>query len=515
MEDLKLLMQMEEHLFSKKSSLDSLWQVIAEHFYPERANFTYTRYLGEEFADNLMTGYPVLARRDLGDAFSSMLRRQENWFQIGLGREDQETTEVKQWLEWAAGLQRRAMYDRQACFVRATKEGDHDFAAFGQAVISVEVDRTQARLLYRNWHLKDCAWSENVAGQIDTFFLRWKPTARDLINKFKDVHEKVRQCMEKEPFKEINCVHCLVPGEKRKYRSVYYDKDNKHVMEDVELDFFRYVIPRWSTVSQSQYAYSPAVVVALPDARLIQAVTLTLLEAGEKYVNPPLLATHEALRSDVNLMAGGLTWIDAAYDERLGEAVRPLVQDKGAFPAGFNIRDDIKESIGSAFYLSKLTLPPVGEMTAYEVSQRIQEYIRQALPLFQPMEAEYNGGLCDRTFELLMMHNAFGEIPQALRGADVQFQFDSPLHHAEDREKAVRFEEMVNTIGMAAGVDPTTAKHVDIHEAFRDAISGLGAPADWIVSEEAARQMIANAKNEQEEALAMQQMAQVAGAVSG
>jgi hypothetical protein len=40
-------------------------------------------------------------------------------------------------------------------------------------------------------------------------------------------------------------------------------------------------------------------------------------------------------------------------------------------------------------------------MTAYEVGQRIQEYIRGALPLFEPMEMEYNGALCERTFEIL------------------------------------------------------------------------------------------------------------------
>jgi hypothetical protein len=43
-----------------------------------------------------------------------------------------------------------------------------------------------------------------------------------------------------------------------------------------------YRIPRWQTVSGSQYSYSPATVAALPDARLIQAMTFTLLEAGEK-----------------------------------------------------------------------------------------------------------------------------------------------------------------------------------------------------------------------------------------
>ena len=45
-------------LFGKKSPLQSLWQEIAENFYPERADFTLRRSIGTDFAANLMTSYP-------------------------------------------------------------------------------------------------------------------------------------------------------------------------------------------------------------------------------------------------------------------------------------------------------------------------------------------------------------------------------------------------------------------------------------------------------------------------
>jgi len=67
-------------------------------------------------------------------------------------------------------------------------------------------------------------------------------------------------------------------------------------------------------------------------------------------------------------------------------------------------------------FLNKLSLPPADrEMTAYETGQRIQEYIRNALPLFEPMEMEYNGALCEDTFEALMRVGAFGS-PQDIPG---------------------------------------------------------------------------------------------------
>jgi hypothetical protein len=85
-------------------------------------------------------------------------------------------------------------------------------------------------------------------------------------------------------------------------------------MEEVSQWNREYSIERWQTVSGSQYAYSPATIVALPDARLLQAMTYTLLHAGEKIVDPPLIATEDVVRSDVALYAGGITWIDRDYE---------------------------------------------------------------------------------------------------------------------------------------------------------------------------------------------------------
>ena len=59
-------------LLSDKGSLNSLHQEIAENFYPERADFTQQRWLGQDFAANLMSSYPVIARRDLAEQLSTM-----------------------------------------------------------------------------------------------------------------------------------------------------------------------------------------------------------------------------------------------------------------------------------------------------------------------------------------------------------------------------------------------------------------------------------------------------------
>ncbi|WP_145598643.1 portal protein [Yersinia alsatica] len=140
------LIKQGDHLFGKKSPILNLWQEIAEQFYPERADFTVCRSLGTEFADHLMTSYPVMARRDLGNSFASMLRR-DKWFNLNTGDDDSNDHSAKVWLEWARDVQFKAMYDRRTQFVRATKEADHDYAAFGQCAISVELNKNADGLL--------------------------------------------------------------------------------------------------------------------------------------------------------------------------------------------------------------------------------------------------------------------------------------------------------------------------------------------------------------------------------
>jgi|AGTN01.3.fsa_nt_gi Bacteriophage head to tail connecting protein. len=523
----KALIEQGDQLFSKRLTFLSLLQEIADNFYPERADFTVSRTLGEDFAANLTTSYPLLMRRELGNSFSAMLRRQDmEWFRITVDREERLDNAGREWLEWATSVQRRAMYDRQSQFVRATKEGDHDFAAFGQCVISEEINYRDTALLYRCWHLRDLVWCEAHDGSIGERHHKLKPSVRWLAKQFgKDkLHQNLQNALDKNPLQEVCCRRIVIPSEdygdgkfsRFPWVSIYVDTDNQCVIDERGSPTGVYVIPRWQTVSGSQYAYSPAVVAGLPDARLLQAMTLTLLEAGEMAVRPPMLAVQEAIAGGVKLYAGGITQVDAAYDERLGEVLRPVTQDIRALPWGLELSREKQEMLASAFYLNKLRAMPPKEVTAYEASKWWQDWIREAVPLFEPMESEYNGALCDQTFEDLMRVNAFGawkDIPQSIRGSEVRFKFQSPLSDAIDRQKGQKFVEAKALITEATQLDPSTTATIDARIALREALSGIGIPAKWMRDEEAVEahaQQLAAQQQMQQQAAVIQQGAETA-----
>lgn len=528
------LKQQGSKLFDRPGLL-TYWEELRRNFYPERQTFDGTSALDADFASDLMSSFPVVARRDLGNLFTSMLRN-GNWFKVRTSRPDREDTSARQYLDASTQMLRNAMYDQRAGFVRATREADHDYVTFGPAVIQTEMFRPRdggtPHLLYRCRHLRDVAWCEGVTGQIDTIYRRDKPTALGLKQLFGEqkLHRKVIEKLTQtkpEPYAEFNIWHTVLPADvyrelpggkdiRHPWVSIYLDVDNDHEIECTGQWTRGYTIPRWQTVSGSQYPHSAAMVAALPDARLLQAVTLVLLEAGEKAVNPPTIATEDVVRSDIALYPGGTTWVAEEYDEKLGEALRPMPIDSRGLGFAMDLVRDIRQGLRDATFLSKLDLPPVGgpNMTAYEVGQRVQEYIRNTLPLFEPVEVDYSGSLCDDSFELLFRNSPEmqARLPKSLREFMVpgeggrQFEFESPLKSAAEKAKAGQFIEASQIVAAAAQGDPTVGMIVDTHKATREVLLGV-APAGWLRTEDEVDRMVKNqqAQQQQERMLALMQ----------
>lgn len=523
-----------DRLFSTRGTLMSLWQDIAENFFPERATFTTTRSLGDDFAASLMTGYPAMQLRELADQLAAMLRpRTKVWAKLTAdNKRVNEDTTARTWLEEKSEVQRKSVYASKSQFLRATKTADKDFSAFGNAVLLPSLNRDRNGLLFRAFHLRDTAWSEDMTGTIDCVHRKQMLAAREIVRRFpKKASPELFDIATKDPHKEFEVRHCVVPADlyydgadKKKanrkkfpYASFLLDPTNNTVLEEVPQARLGYVIPRWSLAADfGQYGVSPGVMLALPEGRLMQTMTLSLMEASEKGANPPMVATLEAVRTDMQLYAGGVTWVDREYDERLGDALRPITQDLRGLNHGMEMLEQVRTTLKEMFYLNKINLPPAnetGEMTAFETRKRIEEYVRGALPLFEPMEVEYNAAMMNEVLQVMLENNGFGppeSMPDVLRGADVHFEFYSPLQQTAERAKAQAFQEAAPILQGAMQLDPTFVHNVDVTKAGRDALRGIDVPADWLRDPKQVEQMVAAARKAQAQQAKMGQMDQMA-----
>lgn len=511
-------------LFDRKKPVDSLWQEIALNFFPEKADFTTKRSEGDELSDHLFSSYPVIARRELGNLLSANMRpRDRQWLSIHVDDEDLDESDYERmFLDHMTQVQWRAMYDRPAKFVRATKEADHDFATFGNCVIWFGLNLSGDGLLFRNYHLRDCVWHENAEGNIDCLHRNWSPTARQLKHHFpKTISKEVQRACENDPETPFNCRHVVLPSRLYEYKSkagkqfpfvsLYVERDSETVLEEVGLNHFCYVVPRWQTIPGSPYGVSMATGILLPDGRTLQVMTRTLREAGEAYVNPPMIAITDAIRGDFALYPGGVTMADMEYDERLGDVLRPVNQQHSGFPIGVELAAALKEDIRQGFFLDKIQLPEVSKvMTAFEVRRRLEEHIRASAPIFEPMIEDYNDPLCDGVFRVMMDAGWFplDQMPESLMGLDIKFKFRSPLADLADQSAAESYIDVRDRIlGPIAQIDPSQLEQVDLTRATRDAMRSAGWRAKWFKPVESVDEAKAAAAEEAEAAKVMQEIA--------
>lgn len=497
--------------FTEHDRVLPLWQTLAENFYPMRADFTRVRSPSEEFASFLMSGRPALAFRELHNAFSGTLRpRDQQWFHPRTHDERvNKKPEARGYLDWMGNVQRRIMYDPRAQIVRATKEADGDFCLAGNAVITIDPNRFMDGLQYRCWHLRDAAWAEGPDRAVNRGYFKWQPEIRELKAYFGGnqgiyaLPPAIANSKKEEQDRKIECRRIIIPSDdydhpearrrKMGWVSVYVDCENEHILEEVPIRTMRAIFPRWTTVSNSPIAYSPSAILALPDARMYQEITLTILEAGQKAVDPPTVSVGEAINGGINMYAGGNTSVDADYDERMGEVLRPITLKHDGLQFAANREDKIAQQLDDAFFRSRIGMPTITkEMTAYETQKLYEDFIRGALPLFEPVEQEYSNALCSESFEVARDMGAFGnpyDMPQELRGQELRFEFDSPLQAAAERQKVGQFQQSIQITAEGMQIDPSVRSNFNVDKATRDALGANGSPADWLNSEDEAAAM--------------------------
>lgn len=509
------LIALSGQMFDDRKNLLQFWQESAELFYPERADFTSTRSYGTVQSD-LMESSPPLFRRDFANFLGSILRpKGRNWWKFVPDDETiGDTNSARRWLDNAEKQTWSILRNPHARFIRTMNEADNDYACFGNSVTSLRERDDRQGLIYQSWHLRDCAWAENSDGDVDTLHRKFKEQARNVVRRQGwDVHPRVKEMLTvaKTPFTKVNFVQIDMPSDQqdiipkqelkgRPWCCFIIDIENSWLVYSKAVAEFPYMVSRWHTISGSPYAYSPCAIVGKPDAQTMQDMTRVILEAGEKAVNPPMIAQQQAVLGGVNIYAGGVTWADKNYDERTGETLRAL-QLGGEPKLGMLMRQDVREVLNSAWFLNKLFLPQQGQMTAEEIDKRNQEFLRVSQPIVEPAEPERNGLTLDLTMRMALRIGYYGplnEMPEELQGQMIGFEYDNPIADVRKSLNTMQFRQTVGLAIETSQVDKGIGDILNVRDGFRAAAEGIGAPAEWLKDDDEMAQIDAeNAKKAQ------------------
>ena len=195
--------------------------------------------------------------------------------------------------------------------------------------------------------------------------------------------------------------------------------------------------------------------VALRDARLLDAMTRSFIDSAELSLMPPLMGPVNAFRGGIDLRARGLSLYDLTGMPAGTKPLEPIML--GSQPdKTYEFMLRLEERIGQAFYRDILELPRMGDgdMTATEINARLDQFLRQAAPVFARLEATYNAGLINRVFSILSREGYYPPAPEDLQGEEIEFAYESPVKVARDRAEGGKIMEglgMIAQVAQAAG----------------------------------------------------------------
>ncbi|MCK1367633.1 portal protein [Bradyrhizobium sp. 62] len=502
------VLERNKSLCTKRDIWLPMWQSLADMYYPNRGGFTFPILQGQETQTEIYDTTPMLARRGLATAIDGLLKPSTTrWFWMKAKDEAiNEDDQAKAWFDAVGDRMWSAIYDPLARFIQHSGAVDNDLAALGLGYLWIGENRNRDGLNFRSIHIGDCAIDENADGQVDTIYITRKWTARQAFQRFgekagKKALEALKEENGKHQGKMFEYVQAIYPREDRDERyknnlnmpfaNCIVSKADETLVEESGFQEFPVAIPRWECAPGEIYPRSPGMM-ALPDARTLQAMGHTLLVGGQRAVDPPTWVVDDAVLSAVRTFPGGLTVIDSEAARSSGG--KPIGQlEMGAnIPIGREMQDDYRKMVGNSFFKEVFTLPTDQNMTATEVMERKEEFIRTIGPTMGQLENDYIGVIVRRVFGILLRAsvdvkgNAIegGPIPPApdvLQNREAEFEFMSPIQQARKAIEAHAIAASFQVIGPVLQIKPESADNIDGDEIVRDWPDMFNLPHKYIM----------------------------------
>ncbi len=487
-ERIKSLIKRWKVLREAKSLYHGHWDDLARVMLPRRLGFASTTIEGERRTDDIFDGTPMQAARGLANAIGGMMRP-EGLPTVDMRAEDDGLNalgEVQDWLGDAEERLKDAFNNPKARFRQASGEKDQDLVVFGTAIMFIGESRN--RLLFQSIHLKDATVFFGEEGNPEGMFLKRKLTIRQMDTRFGlgKLSEKTRERFKDKPDDKIDILHIVIPREESKaqalfardlpFADLWVEIDEEHELSVSGFHEFPFIVPRWDTTSGEDYGRSPGMI-ALPDADTLQAMGETILIAGQRAADPPLMAPNDGSFDALNTFPGGLSY----YDVETAIAVRgnPFfsLESGTNLPITRDMQQDAREQVFMAFFKNILNLPVDGpEMTATEVIQRKEEFMREIGPTFGKLETDDTAPTTERAFNIMLRANGFLPIPEALQGQNLRFEYDSPVKRIRQQVEAAAARLWADEIITLSQVKPGALDLINEDELVRFSAEALGIP---------------------------------------
>ncbi len=329
---------------------------------------------------------------------------------------------------------------------------------------------------FQAWHLAEVAFEENHLGTIDTIYRRFRMSIKAAYDKFGDkIGQDMIEKMKSNPQEDLDFYHCIYPRKdmeveinpvglalpnKRPFASMYVmQKGMRIVKEDGYYEFPCYVA-RWSSLPGETYGYGPANT-CLSDVRSLNKMRQELLKSMAKANDPPIFTTKQ------NQMSGDMRPGGVVYVRDIQQIKEFVTQAR--FDVVMQQVEVLVNSIKASFYIDKLLLPPrteTGEMTAYEVQQRLQQMQTILGPVVSRLDTEFLTPFIMRCLKILYRANQLMPMPKTtmdtakkgrkgMKAIDLDVKFVNSLARNQQLGELENVKTWMQEILQSAQMDPT------------------------------------------------------------
>lgn len=476
------LVQQAERLFrnTERGNATTMWDLISEFMSNNQSGI----YVGQDSpgakkTTRVFDSTAMQVSSDLASAIHSVMTNPATpWMSLRFSEDDlNDTPDAIEWLQDTEHKLLSAINNSN--FTNEVSKGYRSFVTIGNMALLQDVDLISG-VRFRAIHLSELAFAENARGIVDVVYRKFPLTAKQAYEQFGDkLSEAILETYEKEPEREYKFLQCIYPNNDYKKDNPYKTKlpkdrpfiskyidlcDNSVVKIDGYYEFPIHVV-RWETMPGEVYGRGPGHI-ALPDVRTLNRVKQLGLQAISKAINPPIFATQRAIFGQLDLTPNQINIVRELDGIKEFRTV-----------ANFDVTQfavaDLQKSINSIFFIDKLLLPPrteTGEMTAYEVAQRVEQMQRVLGPQIARLNSELLDPIIKRQFSIMMRAKQFKEMPDILtkKSSSLQINYINPLARSQRISEVTNIQSWLQDLMALAQVKPEVLDFVD-----QDAIARL------------------------------------------
>jgi hypothetical protein len=504
-----------------RKPFESVWSEVTDMFYSKRNiyrpnNDTQDRKPTHRYSSRAKRALAIASRGFQGYTAD----RRSDWLQLQF--EDHTLMGmygVQDWLEVSqrillAHFSRSGFYEKLAEMIP-------DAMSMGTGAIYSEEDVERHKIVFRCRHPRAIYISENSFEEVKIVIDEEYMSYRSLKDRFGELlHNNMLEREKTTPFASTTILHITMPFDGRfakyasgprskamQFISIWYDKDNSHIIDVGGYFEFPYAIWRYDKSDGEAYGYCPGFDV-IDDVYMANQMSRTRIQLGNLIADPPMIVDEELEGSD--FIVPGYH----AYRTKKDSTMDPVALGAN-YPIATDNEDRIEAAIDAHFNVpvyQMLQQLEARNKTATEVIEIAGERVAVLGPTVGQFELEALQPLVRRSFNLLRRAGLIPPPPQAVMeaiqsGQTLKVEFLGRLSQIQRRYyKTDGLNQVFGYIAPIQQVNPEALDNIDFDALTRESLESAGAPASVVRELEDVEKIRATREQKQAELIQKQEL---------